>query len=69
MIDLTKREQDVLDGLIAGYTKKELGYRFQLDVRTISTHVVSIRKKMNVQNDTQLGIQLEKANHQCPCET
>lgn len=45
--DLTNRELEILSLLASGYCNKEIANKFELSVRTVETHRLSIRRKTN----------------------
>ena len=51
---LTKREQDVLEQLLKGFTYKEIANVLSLSVTTINDHIKNIYKKMNVNSKAEL---------------
>lgn len=53
---LTKREQEVLDHLLAGSTSKVIGRKLNLSPRTIEDHRASIMRKAGVKTIAQLAI-------------
>ncbi len=53
---LTKREQEVLDHLLAGSTSKVIGRKLNLSPRTVEDHRASIMRKAGVKTIAQLAI-------------
>lgn len=49
---LTDRERDVLELMVEGLTKKEIGQRTNLSVHTVSTHLRHIYDKLHVNTNT-----------------
>ncbi|MEY5026411.1 MAG: hypothetical protein RLZZ244_1939 [Verrucomicrobiota bacterium] len=47
---LTQREKEILQGLVSGFTAKELAERLELSVHTVDTHVRRIYAKLEVNN-------------------
>jgi DNA-binding NarL/FixJ family response regulator len=47
---LSPRERQVLAGIAAGYSNKEIGSRLRVSVRTVETHRGSIKRKLNIQS-------------------
>jgi DNA-binding NarL/FixJ family response regulator len=45
---LTAREVDVLEGLMAGRTNREIGASLFISVKTVSVHVSNILRKLGV---------------------
>ena len=58
-INLTSREQEVLQLLMLGLSNAEIAEKLFLSVSTVKTHVSTLFVKMEVKNRTQA---LEKAN-------
>jgi DNA-binding CsgD family transcriptional regulator len=52
-LGLTRRERDVLCAVAAGYTNAEISQRESVSVRTVTTHVESIFRKLGVRNRVQ----------------
>src|SRR5262249_29253184 len=52
---LTPREREVMRGLIAGKTSKEIAVDLQLSVRTVEAHRAQVLAKMEVDSGTKLG--------------
>lgn len=46
---LSPRERQVLAGIAAGFSNKEIGARLRVSVRTIETHRGSIKRKLKIQ--------------------
>ncbi|MGL9619567.1 response regulator [Bradyrhizobium sp. U531] len=53
---LTRREQEVLDHLLAGSTSKIIGRKLNLSPRTVEDHRASIMRKAGVKTIAQLAI-------------
>ena len=47
---LTRREQDMLDGLRAGLSNQEIADYWQLSVVTVKHHIKSLRSKLGARN-------------------
>ena len=47
---LTRREQDMLDGLRAGLSNQEIADYWQLSVVTVKHHIKSLRNKLGARN-------------------
>lgn len=58
---LTKREQEILDLIWAGYKNKEIAMRLRISVKTVEAHRANMMKKLHVSNTAQL---LKTALHQ-----
>lgn len=52
--DLSKRELEILELLMQGYTNKEIAERLFISVYTVEGHFKSIMKKMHVPNRTSI---------------
>lgn len=55
-MNLTPREQQVAELAAKGLTNKIIGQRLYIGDRTVSTHLRSIFKKLNLQNKHQLAV-------------
>ncbi len=53
-LDLTSREQEVLELLVAGLSNAQIGDRLHLSARTIEKHVSSLFQKTSVHNRAEL---------------
>jgi two-component system response regulator FixJ len=51
---LTGRERDVLEGLVAGYPNKTIGYDLGISARTVEIHRANLMKKLEVNNISDL---------------
>lgn len=51
-LDLTRREREIADLLVAGLTNKEIARRHAIALNTAKNHVRAILKKLGVQNRT-----------------
>jgi DNA-binding NarL/FixJ family response regulator len=51
---LTKRERQVLQLLAEGCTTKEIAQRLHLSAKTVETHRIRVKKKLNIDNLAQL---------------
>lgn len=52
-LGLTHRERDILCAISSGYTNAEISQRESVSVRTVTTHVESIFRKLGVHNRVQ----------------
>ncbi|WP_273565407.1 response regulator transcription factor [Maribacter halichondriae] len=52
-LGLSKREFEVLDGIVSGLSNKEIGERLFLSESTIKTHVSNLFVKLNAKRRTQ----------------
>jgi DNA-binding NarL/FixJ family response regulator len=50
---LTKRECQVLDGIVAGRTNAEIAYDLRVSLSTVNKHVESILRKLSARNRVQ----------------
>ena len=53
---LTPRELDVLKCLAEGLTNREIAFRLDVSVRTVTTHVRNILDKLHLENRTQAAL-------------
>jgi len=60
--DLTNKELQVLELVLAGYTNKEISEKLQNSKRTIETHRFNLMKKMEVKNLIDLSKKASKYN-------
>lgn len=60
--DLTNKELQVLELVLAGYTNKEISEKLQNSKRTIETHRFNLMKKMEVKNLIDLSKKANKYN-------
>ena len=60
--DLTNRELQVLELVLAGYTSKEISEKLNNSKRTIDTHRFNLMKKMEVKNLIDLSKKAQKHN-------
>jgi len=51
---LTPRERDVLEGLVAGYPNKTIGYDLGISARTVEIHRANLMRKLDVHNLSDL---------------
>ena len=51
---LTKREYEVLEGLVKGYPNKTIGYDLGISARTVEIHRSNVMKKLEVHNLSDL---------------
>ena len=51
---LTPRERDVLEGLVAGYPNKTIGYDLGISARTVEIHRANLMRKLQVFNLSDL---------------
>jgi DNA-binding NarL/FixJ family response regulator len=48
--DLTSREQEVLDGILQGWSNAQLAARLQISVPTVKTHVSNVLTKLGARS-------------------
>ncbi|MBE0341229.1 response regulator transcription factor [Paenibacillus sp. 28ISP30-2] len=53
-VRLTAREQDILYGVAAGWTNKEIAEKYGISEYTVKNHLKNILQKLHVQNRVQL---------------
>ena len=51
---ITKREQEILELIWAGFKSKDIGHRLGISVRTVEVHRANMMKKMHVSTTAQL---------------
>lgn len=51
---ISRREREILDLVISGYTNKQIGNRLNISPETVKDHVYSIYKKTGIKNRVQL---------------
>lgn len=57
---LTKREREILKGIDAGLTYKELADKFSLSQHTVNTHIKNIYKKLHVKSKHEAILKAHK---------
>lgn len=55
-IQLTRREQEVLEHLAIGESNKEIARKLDIKVRTVEYHVTRILKKLGMDNRTKIAL-------------
>ncbi|OZQ77384.1 response regulator [Paenibacillus odorifer] len=53
-VNLTAREQDILNGVATGWTNKEIAENYGISEYTVKNHLKNILQKLQVQNRVQL---------------
>jgi len=53
-IELTDREQEILELICAGFKNKEIGQRLKINVKTVEAHRANMMRKMGVTNVAEL---------------
>jgi len=51
---LTPRELDILDALAEGLSSKQIAHRNGLSVRTVETHRLNLKRKLNIEGQAEL---------------
>ena len=51
---LTKKESDILDLLVKGYSNKEICDKMVISSNTVKKHILNIYRKLNIKNRVQL---------------
>lgn len=59
---LTKRETDCLRELFKGYPAREIGEKLSISVRTVETHIVHVKDKLQCDSKSQLIDKLRQNN-------
>ena len=62
LLNLTKREQEILSNLALGFQYKEVAEQLSVSLETIKKHVQNIYKKLHVQNRTEAINKFNKLN-------
>jgi len=55
---ITKREQDVVQLVIQGYSNKQISRELRIKEKTVKSHLVQIFKKLGVRSRLQLTVAL-----------
>lgn len=53
---MTRRELEVLDLVVKGFSNEEIGKQLNISSRTVATHVSNMIRKVHVENRTQLAM-------------
>lgn len=56
LTDLTPREVDILQLIVAGYSNKEIGCKFRLSEKTVEMHLTHIYEKLGVRSRLRAGL-------------
>jgi two-component system nitrate/nitrite response regulator NarL len=51
---LTPRERDILDALAEGLSSKQIAQRNDLSVRTVETHRLNLKRKLDIEGQAEL---------------
>jgi two-component system, NarL family, response regulator NreC len=60
--NLTRREREILDWVVAGYTSAEIAERLSLSPRTVETHRTNLMRKLDVHSKWELIGYVNAAN-------
>lgn len=60
---LSRRERDVVTGLIRGYSNQEIAVHLSITLATVKLHVRSVCQKLNAENRTQAPLIAYAAMH------
>ncbi len=52
---LTKREKEILELLVKGFSYKEIAGKFFISVETLNSHIKNIYRKLNVHSRSELA--------------
>jgi DNA-binding NarL/FixJ family response regulator len=58
-VNITKREQQVLDLLLAGSSNREIAHSLKIEERTVKSYVTRLMQKMGVKNRTALTMRAQ----------
>ena len=61
--ELTERELEVLAGVVAGSSNKEIGHSLGLSEKTIKYHMTNILQKLQVRSRVEAALWFEKNKH------
>lgn len=50
---LTKRQKEILQRIVLGYTNPEIAEELHLTVNTVKTHICDLLERMRVENRTE----------------
>ena len=64
--EMSEREREVLAGLLAGQTNKEIGRDIGLSPRTVETHRAHVMQRLGVQTLSQAVLVATSAGFQSP---
>ncbi len=53
---LTPRELEIIETIVAGYTNKDIAYRFSISEQTVKHHLTNIFDKLGVHNRLELAL-------------
>lgn len=60
MIDeLTRRQQEIVEGIVEGLSYKLIGYKFGISIDTVREHIKNIYKKLNINSKGELVAMLK----------
>ncbi len=59
--DLTKREEDILKGVVAGKSNKEIGQDLNIQEKTVKHYMTSILSKLHARNRVEAALIAQKA--------
>ncbi len=61
--EITERELEILEGVVAGSSNKEIGHRLGLSEKTIKYHMTNILQKLQVRSRVEAALWFEKNKH------
>ena len=54
--ELTLRQRAIMAGVVEGLTDAQIADRLGISQRTVTNHLVAIRRKLDLRNRTQLAV-------------
>jgi two-component system, NarL family, nitrate/nitrite response regulator NarL len=63
LAELTRREQQILEGVAAGLSNKEIGQKLSLSEKTVKHYVTNILQKLHVRNRVEAALLARGVNH------
>jgi len=57
--ELTRRQQEIVEGIVEGLSYKLIGYKFGISIDTVREHIKNIYKKLNINSKGELVAMLK----------
>ena len=51
---VTKREKDIIDGILAGHSYKMIGDKYAISIDTVRSHIRNLYKKLSINSKAEL---------------